>query len=201
MISNYQILAITHHQTKLEEIGNFVIRDAEGEVLKGYLEQIKQQFQLDELFYLSTCNRVMYCFVTEEEVDAAFQQRFFEAINPAINFQQAQSHILHFKGEHALDHLLQVSASIDSMVVGEREILRQLRTSYDQCFDWGLTGDHLRLAFRLAIETGKEVYAKTRIGEKPVSVVSLAIQKLKAAHLPADSSSAGRDIVICAFQA
>jgi glutamyl-tRNA reductase len=88
------------------------------------------------------------------------------------------------EGSDALKHLLEVSSSIDSMVIGEREILRQIRVAFEQCVGWDMTGDHLRLAMQLAIETAKKVYSKTRIGEKPISVVSLAIQKLIHSGFP-----------------
>jgi glutamyl-tRNA reductase len=184
MVQYYQILAITHRQTSLENIGKFVIPDAEGEVLRGRLEHLKTQFELEELFYLATCNRVMYVVYSDKILDETFQREFFQEVNPLIVYDQIGSKIKHFQGDDALKHLLQVAASIDSMVVGEREILRQLRESYDRCAAWKLTGDNLRLAFRLAIESGKEVYAQTKIGEKPVSIVSLAVQKLREAHLP-----------------
>lgn len=171
----------------MENIGKFVIPDAEGEVLRGRLEHLKKEFELEELFYLATCNRVMYVVYSDKKLDEAFQREFFQEVNPLINYDLIGPKIKHFRGDDALKHLLQVSASIDSMVVGEREILRQLRESYDQCAKWNLTGDNLRLAFRLAIESGKKVYAQTKIGEKPVSIVSLAVQKLREAHLPKNS--------------
>ena len=187
MIQYYQILAITHRQTSLENIGKFVIPDAEGEVLRNRLEELKAKFGIEELFYLSTCNRVMYVVYSDKILDNTFREQFFKEINPAIDYEQLGSKIKHFHGDDALKHLLQVAGSIDSMVVGEREILRQLRESYDRCAGWKLTGDNLRLAFRLAIESGKKIYAQTKIGEKPVSIVSLAVQKLREAHLPKTS--------------
>ncbi|MFT6359116.1 MAG: glutamyl-tRNA reductase [Saprospiraceae bacterium] len=187
MVQHYQILSITHRQTSLENIGQFVIPDAEGEVLRGRLEHLKSSFGLKELFYLATCNRVMYVVYSDKILEEMFRRAFFQEVNPLINYDLIGSEIKHFQGDDALQHLLQVSASVDSMVVGEREILRQLRESYDRCAEWKLTGDNLRLMFRLAIESGKEVYAQTKIGEKPVSIVSLAIQKLRQAHLPKDA--------------
>ena len=187
MVQYYQILSITHRQTSLDNIGKFVIPDADGEALRIKLEQLKTDFELEELFYLATCNRVMYFIYSDKVLDESFRSDFFQAINPSIDYPALKDKMLHFHGDDALKHLLQVSASIDSMVVGEREILRQLRSSYDQCAEWKLTGDNLRLAFRLAIESGKKVYAQTKIGEKPVSIVSLAVQKLREAHLPKDA--------------
>ena len=90
-------------------------------------------------------------------------------------------------GADAIRHLLEVAASMDSLVVGEREILRQLRESYDFCQQAGLIGDHLRLLMRFTIETAKEVYSHTGIGEKALSVVALAFAAWQKKRLPLDA--------------
>ena len=90
-------------------------------------------------------------------------------------------------GGNAVRHLLEVASSTDSLVVGEREILRQLREAYERCRTNGLTGDHIRLAMNHTIETAKEVYSKTGIGEKALSVVSLAFGEMMRADLPTDA--------------
>ncbi|MBK8702837.1 MAG: hypothetical protein IPN33_03970 [Saprospiraceae bacterium] len=80
-----------------------------------------------------------------------------------------------------------MAASMDSLVVGERQILGQLRDAYDQCKAWGLTGDGIRLVIQHTVVAAKAVYAQTRIGDKPVSVASLAIQQLLKSGLPTDA--------------
>jgi glutamyl-tRNA reductase len=86
----------------------------------------------------------------------------------------------------ALSHLYSVAGSIDSLVVGEHQILGQLREAYDRNLEWGLTGDNIRLAVQNAILAAKGVYSNTRIGDKPVSIVSLAIQQMLRAHVHKD---------------
>jgi glutamyl-tRNA reductase len=83
--------------------------------------------------------------------------------------------------------LFDVAASIDSLVIGERQILGQLREAYEQCREWGLTGDNIRLAMNQAVIAAKSVYSNTQIGDKPVSVVSLATQKLLNANVRKDA--------------
>ncbi|NJL74365.1 MAG: hypothetical protein HC892_04265 [Saprospiraceae bacterium] len=91
------------------------------------------------MMYLSTCNRTMYLFTIKEAADAHFQYAFFKAINPALDASKIEEAVVLYEGEHAIRHLLQVAASTDSMVVGEREILRQLREAYEQAKAWELT--------------------------------------------------------------
>jgi glutamyl-tRNA reductase len=80
-----------------------------------------------------------------------------------------------------------VASSLDSMVVGEREIITQVRKSYDFCNMLGLTRDFLRLLVKQTIETAKEVYTKTDIAKNPISIVSLAYRKLREQGMKNDS--------------
>jgi glutamyl-tRNA reductase len=190
MQENYKILTITHRRTDLKQIGQYVIKSNDNTELKSQLEELKEKFGFSELFYLATCNRVMFLFRTDKKIDLYFAQRFFKFINPQLKTAQidALEDILYLlEGEAAIEHIFEVAASIDSLVVGEREILRQLREAYDQCKEWNLVGDNIRLLFQLLVVSAKEVYAQTKIGEKPVSVVSLAIQKLLASGLSKDA--------------
>ena len=186
MLANYKILTVTHKHTQLKEIGDFVIKAADSRALKARLEALKAGFQLDELLYLPTCNRVMYFFTTAQPITSRFISRFFQSVNPelpAAASSQIGDVVQCLEGEAALEHLLDVSASIDSLVIGERQILRQLREAFDQCWEWGLAGNFIRLAYQQAVVAAKAVYSNTRIGEKQISVVSLAVQKLLNAGL------------------
>ncbi len=190
MLEHLKILTVTHRHTRLEEIGDFVIKTETDEALRLKLEAMKVQFSLDELFYMSTCNRVMYFFVTPHVLDHSFAAHFLQTVNPGLPLHQLETiedKVLLLEGQDALSHLLDVAASIDSLVVGERQILGQIREAYDRCHNWQLTGDTIRLAIQQAVIAAKEVYAKTKIGAKPVSIVSLAIQRLMKAHLPKDA--------------
>lgn len=163
------------------------------------LHKLKEKFGFEELFYLETCNRVIYFFVTPAEADQPGNASswddnrlftFFQYINPLLaedELYRAVSSCRMFEGETAIRHLLEVSASLDSLVIGERQILGQLREAWTKCTEAGLTGDNLRLAFKYAIPAAKKIYTDTRIGDKPVSVVSLAARTIRDSRLKADS--------------
>lgn len=189
-LEKFKILTVTHKRTNLKEIGNFVVKAQDKEILRSRLESLKVRFQLEELFYVSTCNRVMYFFTTSQTLDDFFVSHFFQSINPDLSLDTLH-HIDDYsqllEGKKALNHFFDVAASIDSLVVGERQILGQLREAYDQCQEWGLTDDSLRIVFQQAVVAAKAVYAKTSIGDKPVSVVSLAVQKLLKTNLEKDA--------------
>src|ERR1700681_4377387 len=80
-------------------------------------------------------------------------------------------------GPDAVRHLFRVAAGLDSMLLGEAEILGQLRTAYGQALDHGVTGPVLNRMFQGALEVGKRVRAETEVGARPMSV-SLAGIKL-----------------------
>ena len=84
-----------------------------------------------------------------------------------------------YEDKEALNHLLRTSCSLESLIVGEKEILPQLRRAYEHCREAGLTGDGLRMFMNCVVKTAKEVYTHTNISKNPISVVSLAYRKLK----------------------
>ncbi len=184
MLDSYKILTITHRQTPLQSIGKFIIAHENEAALRSRLEELKSDFGVGEMLYLATCNRVMFLFNREKSLSPAFIQQFFQAVNPQLSADFIEKHVVAYEGKAAVDHLFKVTASIDSLVVGEREILRQLREAYDRCLNWNLTGDNIRIIMQAAVVAAKEVYAQTRLGEKSVSVVSLAVKELLKTKLP-----------------
>ena len=188
MLNDYKILTVTHKHVRLEKIGDFIIPHTNENDLKEKLIGLKDKFNLEELLYISTCNRVIYLYKSSKELSLSFVQHFFQTINPVLTDAYIQSIITAMEGMEAINHIFEVTASIDSLVVGEREILRQIRTSYQQCEEWGLTGSSIRLLMRHIVEASKEVYAKTKIGEKQISVVSLAIRKLLESKISKNAS-------------
>ncbi len=181
ILQGYKILTLTFREVPTHRLEELVLsNDLEGELF-GRLELMKKHLGLDEIFYLHTCNRVLFFFYGNQEPDINFQLRFFRQINPALTedqFNFLADKVKLLEGEQAIHHLFEIAASVDSMVVGEREILRQLRTAYEECALQGTTGDYIRLAMQQAVRSAKNIYNNTRIGEKPISIVSLSIKAL-----------------------
>lgn len=156
--------------------------------LQQQLERIKKALELKELLYVATCNRVLFLFTTLQPVDDRFVHAFENLVYPDLPVKTSlKASASVYCGNAAITHLLEVASSVDSLVIGEREILRQLREAYKRCSRLGATGDSIRMAVQLAVETAKKVYSTTRIGQKAVSVVSLAIRQLLAKNPPRDA--------------
>jgi glutamyl-tRNA reductase len=187
MIKNFYIVAFTHRNMPVSEIGKLHIDTADQ---KNRLSSLKKESDLQELMFLSTCNRVEFIFVTNNNVSKDFLQKFCKYLYP--NFDNEQNEMFANQAEiyssfDAVAHLLAVASSIDSMVIGEREIITQVRTAFELSKNNGLTGDFIRLLMRHTIETAKRVYTETSIATKPVSVVSLAYHKLRELNVPLDA--------------
>ncbi|MEM1122292.1 MAG: glutamyl-tRNA reductase [Bacteroidota bacterium] len=187
MLNEYKILTVTHKHVRLERIADFVITHTDERELQARLVQLKDTFNLDELLYVATCNRVIYLYKSSKELTLPFVTSFFQTVNPSLSEDYIQRIITAYEGKTAVNHMYEVSASIDSLVVGEREILRQVREGYGKCEKWGLIGGGIRLLMKHLVEASKQVYAQTRIGEKQISVVSLAIKKLLESNLAKDA--------------
>lgn len=174
-----KVIAFTHKQIELKELGKLVICQ---ENLTDKLHRVKEQFNISEIFYLATCNRVEFAMMTPQTVDREFARDFMNAIDMGLcpmstgTFLEAASI---YEDKEALEHLLRTSCSLESLIVGEKEILAQLRRAYEHCREAGLTGDGMRMFMTCIVKTAKEVYTHTNISKNPISVVSLAYRKLK----------------------
>lgn len=181
-MKNLKVIAFTHKQVALKDLGGLVIaNDAIDEILAG----LKDQLGISEIFYLGTCNRVEYVFTYPDQLKPAFVQKFINLSNPSASkedLSSLQEMSAVYEDRDALNHLLRVSCSLESLVVGEKEILAQLRQSYERCKKSGFTGDYLRLVMDQVVKTAKAVYTHTQIAHHPISVVSLAYRKLREAN-------------------
>jgi glutamyl-tRNA reductase len=182
-----KVIAFTHKQIELKELGKLVICQ---ENLTDKLRRVKSQFDIPEIFYLATCNRVEFIMASNQAVDKAFAQKFIDALE--IGLCPAHMDIFMngasiYEDQEALNHVLRTSCSLESLIVGEKEILPQMRKAYEQCKEAGLTDDYLRMVMNTVVKTAKEVYTHTNISRKPISVVSLAYRKLKELKLCNDA--------------
>jgi glutamyl-tRNA reductase len=186
-LKDFKVIAFTHKNFDVSHIGNLHI---EPDYQEYRLRQVKAQLQIEELMFLSTCNRVEYLLVFDGAINSVFLEQFFFDLYPLME-EDLRNAFIHaaqvFEGEEAIEHTLRVASSIDSMVIGEREIITQVRSSYENGKRMGLTGDFIRLLMRHTIETAKKVYTHTSISTKPVSVVSLAFHRLQELSPALDS--------------
>jgi len=140
-------------------------------------EQLRSRGILSETLVLSTCNRSeLYGVPPESAPDSAGAMELFLAtfhqIDPAI----LNSSLYRRRDQEAVRHLFRVAAGLDSMLLGEAEILGQVREAYRIALDLGATGPVLNRMFQNALEVGKRVRTETDIGKRPVSVAFAGVK-------------------------
>jgi glutamyl-tRNA reductase len=131
---------------------------------------------VSEAVILSTCNRTEVYAVTSSEgggADAVIDSicAFHE-----LDRSDLAPYLYVVSGEPVVRHLFRVVASLDSMVVGEAQILGQVKEAYDHSFSNGASGRVFNKLFRLSFEVGKRVRSETAIGESAVSISYAAVE-------------------------
>lgn len=179
-MDHYKLITVNHKNLNTEDLQHFVLRVEDDSELKSALEKAKLFSGQSEILYLSTCNRILFFFYGKEELSLEKSAKLFQHINPLIDDETCESlkkFVKIYKNEDAIRHLIEVASSIDSLVVGEREIFRQFREAYKKSRKLNVSGDNIRILEKCTVRAAKDVYTNTAIGAKPVSVVSLAIQE------------------------
>lgn len=182
-----KIIAFTHQQIDLKALGKLVICE---QTLDERLKNIQSELGIKEIFYVGTCNRVEFIFTASATVDKAFIARFMHVLDmglPEEYMEQFIENVSVYEQLEAFNHLLRTSCSLESLVVGEKEILAQVRKAYEACRVAGFTGDYMRMIMDRVVKTAKEVYTHTNISRNPVSVVSLAYRKLRELNMCGNS--------------
>src|SRR5579872_4195489 len=126
---------------------------------------------IEEAVVVSTCNRSELYGVTSEEGESAPSAMVsyftdFHKLSPA----ELNGRLYRHAGPEAVRHLFRVASGIDSMLIGEAEILGQVREAYQRALEHGSTGPVLNRLFQGALEVGKRVRAETEVGTRPMSV-------------------------------
>ncbi|MFH1004733.1 MAG: glutamyl-tRNA reductase [Bacteroidota bacterium] len=186
-MQHFKIIAFTHKSLSIENIGK---TQPDENVLKERLVGLLKNSNISEVMYLATCNRTEFLFYCEQNISEIFLFGFFKTFYPQWNEKEIRWAILSaniFHEKDALRHLFEVTSSLDSMVVGEREIITQVRNAYEKCREFETTGDFLRLVINKAVECAKQVYSETQIASNPVSIVSLAYRRLRSINVKLDA--------------
>ncbi|WP_199121157.1 glutamyl-tRNA reductase [Pedobacter sp. ASV28] len=182
-----KIIAFTHKQIDLKALGKLVICE---QTLDDRLRNIQSELNIKEIFYVGTCNRVEFIFTSTEEINKNFISRFLHVLDmglPEEYMEKFIENVSAYEKTEAFNHLLRTSCSLESLVVGEKEILAQVRRAYEACKLAGFTGDYMRMIMDRVVKTAKEVYTHTNISRNPVSVVSLAYRKLRELNMCGNS--------------
>jgi glutamyl-tRNA reductase len=140
-------------------------------------DELRRQGILDEAVVLSTCNRSELYGVPGPEggIVTEAMEDFLTDFH-RIARADLDGKLYRWTGPDAVRHLYRVTAGLDSMMIGEAEILGQVKAAYGQALDHGATGPVLNRVFQGALEVGKRVRAETEVGARPMSVAFAGVK-------------------------
>jgi glutamyl-tRNA reductase len=147
------------------------------DIIVGALRSLHENPAVEESVILSTCNRTeVYCSLNQENHEplADWISRFH-----GIKGDRLSPYIYSHFGVDAVKHLLRVSCGLDSMVLGEPQILGQVKAAFQTATDAGTTGKMLYKLFQHAFSAAKQIRTDTAIGNSPVSIAFAAVSLAK----------------------
>jgi glutamyl-tRNA reductase len=170
-----------------------------GDTVTKLLRDVVQAEPVAEAFVVSTCNRVeVYADVDRFHAGVTAICELLARHCGVPSHELTQYLYVHYE-DRAVSHLLAVAAGLESMVVGEDQILGQVRSAVKLAAEHGTAGRVLGELGRLALRTGKRARAETAIGRAGFSLLSAAVE-LAAARLgplrPGEDPLAGRDVLV-----
>ncbi len=166
-------VGVSHHSAPIEVREQLAITDG---ALDASLRELLTLPHVEEGVILSTCNRVEVT-AASSRGDAAIDDLVrFLARAEHVDREQVVRHMSLFRGRDAVRHLFRVAASLDSMVVGEPQILGQLKESYERAVASGSAGTVLHRCFHKSFSVAKRVRTETGIASRAVSISSAAVE-------------------------
>jgi glutamyl-tRNA reductase len=140
-------------------------------------EELRARGILHETLVLSTCNRSEVYGVPPETAreSAAALSNYLSSFH-SVQLELLSPSLYHHSDRYAVRHLFRVASGLDSMMLGEAEILGQVREAYRIAYEQGATGPVLNRLFQGALEVGKRVRSETELGTRPMSVASAGVK-------------------------
>lgn len=171
---NIVLVGLSHKTAPLEMRERLAFGES---LLSDALSRLVDQELIDEGLIVSTCNRVELIASTPAGADqglnclAEFLSNFHELPPNTLN-----GHIYRHSDHNAIKHLFRVASSLDSMVVGESQILGQVKEAYQHAINAGTIGRVLSQLMHRALTVAKRIRTETGVAQNPVSVSSVAVE-------------------------
>lgn len=170
------VVGLSHKTAPIDVRERLAMSDEGRDAL---LSELRKEKELRETLLLSTCNRVELFAHSPEPQEKALQRlrEAFHRLSPT----GLSAHLLYEKvGSAAIEHIFRVTASLDSLVLGEPQILGQVKEALDVATRSGNVGHVLGRCMQRAISVGKRVRTETALGQGTVSVSSVAVDLAKS---------------------
>lgn len=167
------VVGVSHHDTPLAIRERLAFSNGQA---RAALAGWRDRFADCEIVLLSTCNRTELYAASENESEPDAQEiAEFLAGCHGLAREEVAEHLFCLEGEDAVRHLFTVAASLDSMVVGEAQILSQVKQAYQLATEERATGPLTHAAFQAAIKAARRVAGETTVHQRRVSIPSVAV--------------------------
>jgi glutamyl-tRNA reductase len=172
-VSGLLALGVSHRTATLELRERLALTEGRA---AGVLSALVSDEQITEAAAVSTCNRTELYLVASDSVEAEAGALGVLSREAGIRPTELLGPLYSLRGTDAARHLFRVTAGLESMIVGEAEIQGQVKRAYELALVEGATGPILNRLFRGALAAGKRARSETAVGEKGVSIPSVAVE-------------------------
>ena len=168
-----QVVGVSHHNAPLRVRERLAFSNGQA---RAALVQWRKKHSNWEVVLLSTCNRTELYAAAETEMDPRAEDiaEFLTAFR-GVAWEEVGDYLFAFDGVDAVRHLFTVAASLDSMVLGEAQILSQVKQAYQLATEEQATGPLTHAAFQAAIKAARRVAGETTVHQRRVSIPSVAV--------------------------
>lgn len=170
------LVGLNHHTAPVEIRECLAFSEAQTD---RALVDLRRHPEIEEVVVMSTCNRVEILVSTSDGKQAADHIKAYVAGEKELALDQFAKLLYVYSGAAAVRHLFRVAASLDSMMVGEPQILGQLKSAYHRAVSQKTSGVLLNRIFHRAFFTAKRIRTETGIGDHAVSISFAAVELAK----------------------
>jgi len=169
-------VGLNHRTAPVELRERLAVAEAE---IPDSLQKMIGQPAIREASLLSTCNRVEMTMVTHDPDAAIAVAHEWFAHKAKMDLDLVREHLYSFTTDDAINHLFSVASGLDSLVLGEPQILGQVKTSYEQALAAGSAGHILHRLYQSTFAAAKRARSETGIGKQAVNISSCAVELAK----------------------
>lgn len=175
---HYLLVSFSHHNTTLQIREKLALNS--DDALTKCLSKVQEHTSINESMIVSTCNRLEVLCSVQHVLDAT--EYIFSVLgeHAGISAQELEGRADVFEDQGAMHHLFNVASSLDSMVVGETQIVGQLRDAFKFASEHAFCDQKISRAMHYAFKCAAEVRNSSSISSKPVSIASVAVSKVKS---------------------
>ena len=168
------LVGLSHHSAPVALLEAVAVSDSQRDPLT---EELIAGDHVDEAMIVTTCNRVEVYSAAKAFHPALDDVVALLARHSGLSIEELSRHLYIRYSESAAEHLFSVASGLDSMVVGEQQIIGQIRTAYQSASEIGAAGTTLHRLAQQALHVGKRVHTETGIDSAGASVVSVALDR------------------------